>query len=85
MTRNDKDALIISLRERVEELEQQLAGYAERFGGLGLWTPTDSLRDALSSIDPKAEAFVLIPTVMFLNLETGRLEERKHRIHVAAQ
>ena len=67
------------------ELEQRLKEFVDLFEGLGVMAPTRRLHTALMAIDPEADSFIVVPTVLVLNLETGILEKRKHRIPVPAR
>ena len=73
-------------RQRItHDFEQRLEEFVDLFEGLGEWAPTQRLHAALKAIDPEADSFIVVPTVLVLNLETGILEERKHRIPVPAR
>lgn len=68
-----------------QEFEQRLEEFVDLFEGLGVWAPTQRLQAVLNAIDPEADSFIVVPTVLVLNRGTGILEERKHRIHIPAR
>lgn len=66
------------------QLGKRLDDYVLLFDGTGRWGETAPLLAALRRADPGADAFLVVPKIVRMNVETGMLEIEKVRIELGA-